>query len=101
MDDLTKVAAAVGDPLRARILDLLAAGRQQVCCSPHNPERPDGVCACDLAPALGGPAPSTLAYHLGRLRAVGLVEEQCRGKWVYYSINHAVLARFVAALESR
>jgi ArsR family transcriptional regulator len=101
MDDLAAVAAAIGDPLRVRIIDLLAAGRHEPCCSPENSELPGAVCACDLAPALGGLSPSKLAYHLGRLRAAGLVHEQRRGKWVYYSVNQAAIADLAGALTLR
>ncbi len=101
MDDVSEVAAALGDPLRLRILDLLAAGREEAACSPANPASPAGVCACDLAPALGGMAPSKLAYHMGRLRAAGLVTEQRRGKWVYYSVDRKAVAAFARAVRSR
>jgi ArsR family transcriptional regulator len=101
MDDLATVAAAIGDPLRVRIIDLLAAGRSEPCCSPENSDVPGAVCACDLAPALGGLAPSKLAYHLSRLRAAGLVHEQRRGKWVYYSVNHEAVADLAETLARR
>jgi ArsR family transcriptional regulator len=101
MENVAEVAAALGDPLRLRILDLLAAGRADACCSPANPAAPVAVCACDLAPALGGMAPSKLAYHMGRLRAAGLVSEQRRGKWVYYSINTKAVAAFARSVTSR
>jgi ArsR family transcriptional regulator len=94
MGDLATIAAALGDPLRVRILQILATGRHGPCCSPANPEAPVAVCACDIATDLGGLAPSKLAYHLSRLRSVGLVHEQRRGKWVYYSINQEALAAF-------
>ncbi len=100
-DDLAKVAEALGDPLRTRILDLLASGRLNACCSPTNPEAPAAVCACDLSADLGGLAASKLAYHLSRLRAAGLVNEQRRGKWVYYSINREALAGLCEKLLSR
>ena len=101
VDDLATVAAAIGDPLRVRILDLLAAGRKGACCSPPNPDEPDGVCACDIAPSLGGLAPSKLAYHLGRLRAAGLVTEKRRGKWVYYSVDEDAVGALSAAVSRR
>jgi ArsR family transcriptional regulator, arsenate/arsenite/antimonite-responsive transcriptional repressor len=101
MDDLATVAAAIGDPLRVRIIDLLAAGRAEPCCSPVNSELPGALCACDIAPALGGLAPSKLAYHLSQLRAAGLVREQRRGKWVYYSVNHEALAELAASITRR
>jgi ArsR family transcriptional regulator, arsenate/arsenite/antimonite-responsive transcriptional repressor len=101
MDDLAAVAAALGDPLRVRILDVLTSGRDEPCCSPANPEAPEAVCACDIAPALGGIAPSKLAYHLGCLREAGLLREQRRGKWVYYSANQEKLAELARALTAR
>jgi ArsR family transcriptional regulator len=101
MDDVAKVAEALGDPLRVRILDLLAAGRHAPCCSPTNPETPVAICACDIAEDLGGLAPSKLAYHLGRLRGAGLVHEQRRGKWVYYSINQEALAGLCQDIAAR
>jgi ArsR family transcriptional regulator len=101
MDDLASVTAALGDPLRVRIIDLLAEGRTGPCCSPENADVPGAVCACDLAPPLGGLAPSKLAYHLGRLRAAGLVNEQRLGKWVYYSVNQEAIAELAATLVQR
>ncbi len=101
MEDLATVAAALGDPLRVRILDLLAAGRHQPCCSPENPQAPVALCACDIADELGGLAASKLAYHLGRLRAAGLVHEQRRSKWVYYSISREALTELCRALRKR
>jgi ArsR family transcriptional regulator len=101
MDDLAGIAAALGDPLRTRILDLLARGRRGACCSPANPEAPVAVCACDIAEHLGDLAASKLAYHLRRLREAGLVHEQRRGKWVYYSINEDALAAICRAVASR
>jgi ArsR family transcriptional regulator len=101
VEDLAKVVEALGDPLRMRIMDLLASGRLDACCSPTNPDFPGAVCACDLASDLGGVAPSKLAYHLARLRAAGLVHEQRRGKWVYYSINCVTLAALCQQILDR
>jgi ArsR family transcriptional regulator len=101
MDELVTIAAALGDPLRLKVLDLLAAGRSKPCCSPEHPDAPVWVCACDLTAELGGLAHSKLAYHLGQLRAAGLVREQRRGKWVYYAINEEALAAFTKSLGQR
>lgn len=100
-EDLATVTAAIGDPLRVRILDLLAGGRETRCCSPADPDVPEWLCACDLAPALGGVALSRLAYHLAQLRKAGLVNEQRRGKWVYYAVNEAALAALAGAIVHR
>jgi len=99
---LDRLAHVLGDPMRLRILDRLAQGRRaEPCCSPRLPERPRAVCACDLRPALGDIAPSKLAYHLKELRGAGLVTEERKGKWVYYTIDEAALERFTRRLLRR
>jgi len=88
--------------MRLQILDLLAKGRRaEPCCSPRHPGRPRAVCACDLRPALGDVVPSRLAYHLRELREAGLVTEQRKGKWVYYTLDEATLERFTRRLLRR
>ncbi len=99
---LDRLAHVLGDPMRLRILDLLAKGRRgEPCCSPRNPEKPRAVCACDVRPALDDIAPSKLAYHLKELREAGLVTEERKGKWVYYAIDEAALERFSRRLLRR
>jgi len=99
--DLDRLAHALSDPLRLKVLDLLARGRCEECCSPDNPRVPEGVCACDLAPQLGDISPSRLAYHLRLLRESDLVREEQRGKWVYYTLNRATLKEFACGLLDR
>jgi len=99
---LDRLAHVLGDPMRLRILDLLARGRRaEPCCSPRNPEAPRAVCACDLRPGLGDIAPSKLAYHLKELREAGLVTEERKGKWVYYTLDQAALEAFSRRLLRR
>ena len=101
MQSFDRVALALSDPIRLRILDLLAAGRDKACCSPDNPEVPASICACDLLLSLGDVTPSGLSYHMKELREAGLVREQKRSRWVYYSLNKQVLSDFLSALERR
>lgn len=99
---LDRLAHVLGDPMRLQILDLLARGRRaEPCCSPRHPDRPRAVCACDLRPAFGDIAPSKLAYHLKELREAGLVTEERKGKWVYYSLDEAALEGFARRLLRR
>ncbi len=100
-DDIDRISQALSDPRRVQILDLLAAERGDASCSPENPDAPAALCACDLRPALDDIAPSKLAYHLKQLREAGLVGEQQRGKWVYYTLNHAALDAYAEAIGSR
>ncbi len=100
-DDIDRISQALSDPRRVRILDLLASPHRDACCSPENPDAPSALCACDLRPALDDIAPSKLAYHLKQLREAGLVDEQQRGKWVYYTLNHAALEAYGQAVSTR
>lgn len=77
------VFAALGNPARVRLVNLLAAS-----------DRP--VCFCDLAEPVGL-APATVSEHLKKLVDTGLVLREERGKWAYYSIDPEAFER-VAAL---
>lgn len=100
MEELHQVALALSDPIRLQILELLVAGRDKACCSPENPEAPNGVCACDLLLQLDL-APSKLSYHMKELREAGLTQEQKRGRWIYYTLNQEALAAFLRAVQER
>ncbi|MGE5591631.1 MAG: ArsR/SmtB family transcription factor [Bacillota bacterium] len=97
---MDKVALALSDGIRLQILDRLAAGRTGACCSPDNPDAPVALCSCDLLPVLDL-APSRLSYHMSQLKEAGLVTEQKRGRWVYYTLNRSALTEFAAALRIR
>jgi ArsR family transcriptional regulator len=61
----------LADPMRAAILDLLAA---------------EQLCVCHLQGALG--AKQTLvSHHLKALRDAGLVEAEPVGRYVYYRLS--------------
>lgn len=100
MISLDKVALALSDPIRLKILDLLAVGRDQTCCSPANPNAPVSLCSCDILPVLDM-APSRLSYHMKELREAGLIAEQKQGRWVYFSLNRAALNDFAKSLTER
>lgn len=80
---LAKAFAALGDPVRLRLLSLLmtADGGQ--------------VCACDLVEPVGKSQP-TVSHHLKVLRNAGLVSATRRGTYIWY----AVVPEQVAALRA-
>lgn len=98
---LDKVALALSDPLRLRILDLLAAGRSDPTWSPDIPELPTAMCAIDLQHRLGELSASKLSYHMKALREAGLVREHRQGKWIYYLVNEDALAGFLDDVRRR
>jgi ArsR family transcriptional regulator len=64
---------ALGDPVRLRLLSLIAS-------------REGGeVCVCELTDAFTVSGP-TISHHLRVLREAGLIDCQRRGTWVYYWI---------------
>jgi len=84
--DLARGFKALGDPVRLRLLSLIAA-------------RAGGeVCVCELTDAftLTGP---TISHHLKVLREAGLVECERRATWVYYRVVPARLAALSRLLD--
>jgi ArsR family transcriptional regulator len=69
--ELAKVFKALGDPVRLRLLSMIAS-------------RSGGeVCVCDLTPAFELSQP-TISHHLKLLRQAGLIDCERRGTWVHY-----------------
>ena len=83
--DLAPLFKALGDPVRLRLLSLIAC---------H-----DGgeACVCELTDTFDLSAP-TISHHLKVLREAGLITSQRRGTWIYYRISPEVIARVSAIL---
>ena len=72
-NEMAPVLGALADPVRLRIVSMLAAA-------------PDGAaCGCDLETPLGLSQP-TVSHHLKILREAGIVEGDRQGRWVYYRV---------------
>ena|SRR5438046_2075974 len=85
--DLARGFKALGDPVRLRLLSLIAA-------------RAGGeVCVCDLTDAFGVTGP-TISHHLKVLREAGLIDCERRGTWVYYWIIPGALAPLSQLLDT-
>ncbi len=77
---------ALGDPVRVRLMSLvLAAGA-------------DGICTCDLAPAVGL-TEGTVSHHLRQLREGGFVEGTRDGMNVYYRPVRSALAALCRVID--
>lgn len=83
--DLARVFKAMGDPVRLRLLSLIAS---------HSGGE---ACVCDLTDVfdLSGP---TISHHLKVLREAGLIAGERRGTWIYYRVLPAVLGRLADVL---
>lgn len=85
--DLATGFTALADPVRLRLLSMLAAAPQ------------GEVCVCDFVEPLGKSQP-TISHHLKVLGEAGLVHGDRRGKWVWYSLDRGRLAGLRAAIDA-
>jgi len=98
---LTRIARALSDPIRLRMLGILAAGRG--CCEFPDPATrnvpgagtPAGICVCEFQEQFGL-GQSKTSYHLRVLREAGLVTEETRGKWTFYQLDRDAAQRALA-----
>ena len=83
--ELSRLFKAMGDPVRLRLLSLIAS---------HSGGE---ACVCDLSGVfeLTGP---TISHHLKVLREAGLISGQRRGTWVYYRVHPEALRQLSAVL---
>lgn len=82
---LARVFKALGDPVRLRLLSMIAS-------------RDGGeICVCDLTPAFDLSQP-TISHHLKLLKQAGLIASERRGTWVYYRLLPRATDRLAAVL---
>jgi len=81
--ELAHAFAALADPVRLRLLSLVAAA--------------DEVCSCDLQAPLGKSQP-TISHHTKALADAGLIVGERRGRWVYWRVVPERLADLRGAL---
>ena len=79
-----RIASAIGEPARARMLYCLMDGRART--------------ATELA-VVAEVSPSTASVHLTRLKTEGLVKVLVQGKHRYYSLQGAEVARVLESLS--
>lgn len=81
--ELAKVFAALADPVRLRLLSLVAAAGE--------------VCSCDLETPLAKSQP-TVSHHTKALADAGLITGEKRGRWMMWRIVPDRLTALRAAL---
>ncbi len=86
---LVALGRALSDPIRVRMLGMMAEGRS--CCDLPDLGVPaedadNGICVCEFEYYFGM-GQSKVSYHMRKLKDAGLVREERRGKWSFYSLD--------------
>ena len=87
-DELSLAFKALADPVRLRLLSLIAAA-------------PEGTaCSCDLEEPVGKSQP-TVSHHLSVLADAGLITKEKIGRWVNCTVVPERLAQLREVLSAR
>ena len=81
--ELARVLGALADPVRLRLLSLVASQ--------------DEICSCDLETPLGRSQP-TVSHHTKVLADAGLLVGEKRGRWVWWRVEPSRLSAVRKAL---
>ena len=80
-----RLFAALGDPHRVKIVNLLATSSEP-------------VCVCKLTKPLGLAQP-TVSHHVKKLVESGLLEREQRGKWAFFSLNQEAVSKLAGLID--
>lgn len=84
-EDLARAFAALSDPVRLRLLSMIAEAGE--------------VCSCDLLEPLGKSQP-TVSHHTKILADAGLITGEKRGRWVWWHVERDRVAELRSTLDS-
>ncbi len=83
--EVASIFDALSDPVRLRILSLIAADQE--------------VCSCNLEEPVGKSQP-TISHHTRVLASAGLITGEKRGRWTYWRIVPGRLDQVAALLRT-
>jgi ArsR family transcriptional regulator len=83
--ELSRLFKALGDPVRLRLLSLIAS------------HQGGEACVCELTDVFDLTGP-TISHHLRVLREAGLIAGERRSTWIYYRIQPEALQRLSEVL---
>lgn len=94
VERLVAFGRALSDPIRIRMLGMMAeaASSGRGCCglpdlgAPTGDADDAGICVCEFQDVFGM-GQSKVSYHMRKLKDAGLVREERRGKWSFYSLD--------------
>jgi ArsR family transcriptional regulator, arsenate/arsenite/antimonite-responsive transcriptional repressor len=97
VEQLVALGRALSDPIRVRMLTMMAEGRS--CCDLPDlgvpaEEADNGICICEFEDHFGM-GQSKISYHMKKLKDAGLVREERRGKWSFYSLDREAAGKLL------
>jgi ArsR family transcriptional regulator, arsenate/arsenite/antimonite-responsive transcriptional repressor len=100
---LVALGRALSDPIRVRMLSMMADVRS--CCDFSDSGVPveegeEGICVCEFEEHFGM-GQSKVSYHMRKLKDAGLVREERRGKWAFYSLDREVAGALLGEAADR
>jgi ArsR family transcriptional regulator len=103
VDRLVALGRALSDPIRVRMLSMMAEGRS--CCDFSDSGVPavegeEGICVCEFEEQFGM-GQSKVSYHMKKLKDAGLVREERRGKWSFYSLDREAAGQLLGETADR
>ena len=103
VDRLVALGRALADPIRVRMLSMMADGRG--CCDFSDSGVPavegeEGICVCEFEDHFGM-GQSKVSYHMKKLKDAGLVREERRGKWSFYTLDREAAAELLGEAADR
>jgi ArsR family transcriptional regulator, arsenate/arsenite/antimonite-responsive transcriptional repressor len=103
VDRLVALEHALSDPIRVRMLSMMADGRS--CCDFSDSGVPaeegeEGICVCEFKEHFSM-GQSKVSYHMKKLKDAGLVREERRGKWAFYSLDREVAGELLGEAADR
>jgi ArsR family transcriptional regulator len=103
MEQLVALGRALSDPIRVRMLSMMAEGRG--CCDFSASGVPveegeEGICVCEFEEVFSM-GQSKVSYHMKKLRDAGLVHEERRGKWSFYSLDRKAAGELLGEAADR
>ena len=103
VERLVALGRALSDPIRVRMLSMMADGRG--CCDFSASGVPveegdEGICVCEFEEHFGM-GQSKVSYHMKKLKDAGLVREERRGKWSFYSLDREAASGLLGEAAER
>ncbi len=101
VERIVALGRALSDPIRVRMIGMMAEGRS--CCDLPDlgvpaEDEDKGICVCEFEDYFGM-GQSKVSYHVRKLKEAGLVREEKRGKWSFYSLDKESAAEIVGEAE--